>query len=55
MRSNDAQLLDPPYGPAEGLPDTKSGHLLLGPIRRGETGWLDRYQHEKRLEVHFRL
>jgi hypothetical protein len=25
MRSNDAQLLDPPYGPAEGLPDTKVG------------------------------
>jgi len=33
----------------------QGGHLHPGALRRGEEGWLDRHQHEKRLEAYFRL
>jgi hypothetical protein len=36
-------------------PRHKGRHLHPGFVRRGEEGWLDRYQHEERLEAHFRF
>ena len=42
------------YGPAQGLPDTKSA-ASPRTLRRGEQERLDRRQHEERLEAHFRL
>ena len=43
------------YGPANGLPETKVGHLHPGAVRRGQEGWLDRHQHEKGLEADLRF
>ena len=38
------------YGPAQGLPDTRDGRIYAGTLRASEEGWLDRHQHEGRLE-----
>ena len=40
------------YGPAQGLPDTR---IYAGTLRASEEGWLDRHQHEGRLEARLRL
>jgi len=44
------QTLFPAGAQAQG-----SQHLYAGALRRGEEGWLDRHQHEERLEAHLRL
>jgi haloacid dehalogenase-like hydrolase len=42
------------YGPAGGMPDSR-WHLLRGVNGRSEKERLDRDQHERRLEAHFRF
>ena len=40
------------YGPAEGLPDTEVGTFTQDLYDEAQEGWLDRHQHEERLEDH---
>ena len=43
------------YGPAEGLPDTKVGTFTQELDDEAKKQWLDRRQHEERLEAHLRV